>query len=600
MIGIEYKPYIIDMGYLFPPSLAQFLGSGDEVHIFKEVTEHLDVGHLDSDFNGMGQRPYHPLMLLRLLMWGMANGVVSTRKIEVFAHRDISYIYLAGGQRPDYRSLARFRRRNAKEIEKLFKQSVLLCAGLGMVNLGHIALDGTKLKANSSKHKAMSYGRMKQEEERLGKEIAELMRQAEAVDKEEDKTFGEENNGYTLPEELQRREERLEKIRQLRAELEREKREEQGLKEGETPLIKDKEQRSFADKKARIMLMKRGEFDYAYNAQAGTEESHGIIVVADLTNQASDSVHLPEMVAQVRELRKELGFGTAEDKKTEMIPDSLTNEASDSVHIPQMVAEVRELGKEPAFGADEDKKTEMGNESLTTETSNSVHLPEMVAQVRELGKGPGLGTDEDNKTEMSADSGYFSAANIRTEGEGIELLIASGRENKETPKESGENRVYSVERFCYNKNQDVWQCPDGRLLIRPTESSNNEPSSSYHYICGDCSGCRLRQYCLKPNGDKRALVVNEDQLLHGEMRARLKNPEKQAIYRKRKWVAEQPFGQIKEGMGFRGVTMRGETYARAQWLLVCAVQNVMKAVRFIADSRPWMHWLDSLREECPC
>lgn len=514
MIGIEYKPYIIDMGYLFPPSLADFLGCDEEVHIFKEVTEHLDVSHLDSDFNGMGQRPYHPLMLLRLLMWGMANRVVSTRKIEVLAHRDVSYIYLGGGQRPDYRTLARFRRRNAKEIERLFKQTVILCARLGMVNLGHIGLDGTKLKAHSSKHKAMSYGRMKQEEERLGKEIEELMRQAEAVDKEEDKAFGEENNGYSLPEELQRREERVEKICRLREELEREKREEQGLKEGESPQIKDREQRSFADKDARIMLMKRGEFDYAYNAQAGTEESHGVIVVADLTNEASDTVHLPEMVAEVRELRKELGFDA----------------------------------------------------------------------------------DEDEKTEVSADSGYFSADNIKAEGDGIELLIASGRENKEKTKDPGENQIYSVQRFYYDKDGDVWLCPEGRLLRKQIEDSSSEQSSSYHYISDDCTGCKLRQHCLKPNGDRRLLAVNEGQLLHEEMRARLKKPEKQAIYRKRKWVAEQPFGQIKEGMGFRGVTMRGKTYARAQWLFACAVHNVMKAVRLIADLRRWRHWLDSLRE----
>lgn len=515
MIGIEYKPYVPELGYLFPPSLADFLGGDDQVHVFKEVTEHLDISHLDSDFNGMGQRPYHPLMLLRLLMWGMGNGVVSTRKIEVLAHRDVSYIYLAGGQRPDYRSLARFRRRNAKEIEGLFKQTVLLCAGLGMVNLGHIALDGTKLKANSSKHKAMSYGRMKQEEERLGREIQELMRQAEVVDEEEDKAFGEGNNGHSLPEELQRREERLEKIRQLREELEREKREEQGLKEGEEPRIKDKEQRSFADREARIMLMKKGEFEYAYNAQAATEESHGIIVVADLTNAPSDTGHLPETVAEVRELRKELGLG----------PD-----------------------------------------------------------------------EEDEKTKMSADSGYFSASNIRAEGEGIELLIASGRENKETIEEPEENRVYAVERFGYNKNEDVWQCPGGRLLTREVEGPDNGPDSSYRYVCGDCSGCQLRKYCLKPYGEKRVLVVNEDQLLHGEMRARLKNPEKQAVYRKRKWVAEQTFGQTKEGMGFRGVTMRGQTYARAQWLLTCAVHNVMKAVRFISRSRPERQWSDRSRE----
>jgi transposase len=494
MTGIECKSYDIDTGYLFPPSLAEFLGTEDEVHVFREVTEHLDISHLDSDFNGMGQHPYHPLMLLRLLMWGMANRVVSTRRIEVLTHRDVSYIYLAGGQRPDYRTLARFRRRNTKEIKKLFKQTVLLCARLGMVNLGHLALDGTKLKANTSRHKAMSYGRMKEEEKRLEREIEELMQQAEVVDNEEDKRFGKENNGYNLPDELQRREERLNKIRSLREELEQEKREEQHLEEGQTPVIKDKEQRSFADRKARMMLMKRGEFDYGYNAQACTEESHGIIMVADLTNEPADTEHLPEIVEEVRELRQELG------------------------------------------------------------------------------------KPEEETTEISADNGYLSADNIKAEGDGIELLIASGREKKDGEKESRDNRAYSLKRFSYDKEGDVWQCPEGRLLRREMV----EADGRYRYVCADCAGCKRRARCLKPGEDRRTLVVEEAQLLLGEMRARLKKPEKQAIYRRRKWVAEQPIGQIKEGMGFRGVTVRGDDYARGQWLFVCAVYNVMKAVRFIA------------------
>jgi transposase len=502
MVGMEYKPYIMEMGYLFPPSLADFLGTADEVHVFAEVTEHLDISRLNSGFSGMGQHSYHPLMLLRLLMWGLANRVVSTRRIEVLAHRDISFIYLAGGQRPDYRTLARFRRENTAEIEKLFKQTVILCARLGMLNLGHIALDGTKLKANTSKHKAMSYGRMKQEEARLKKEIEELMRQAEAADKEEDQDFGD-SNGYNLPEELQRREQRLKKISQLREELEQEKREEQKLPEGASPQIENKEQRSFADYDGRIMLMKSGGFDYAYNGQAGTEESHGVIVVADLSNEAVDMGQLPKMVEQVRELREEL---------------------------------------------------------------------EMSAE-------------EEQPTEISADSGYFSADNIRTEGKGIELLIASGRENRDPAQEPGENRIYPVHRFEYDPNKDVWRCPEGRLLSRPIEASKPESSGLYRYTCLDCDGCKLSQHCLKARQDRRVLAVNEDQLLHGVMRARLSQPEKQAIYRKRKWVAEQTMGQIKGSLGFRGVTLRGQSYARAQWLFACAVHNVMKAVRFIAQKR---------------
>jgi len=500
MTNVECKPYIIDTGYLFPPSLADFLGAEDEVHVFREVTEHLDVSHLDSDFNGMGQRPYHPLMLLRLLMWGMANRVVSTRRIEVLTHRDVSFIYLAGGQRPDYRTLARFRRRNAKELKRLFKATVLLCARLGMVNLGHIALDGTKIKANTSKHKAMSYGRMKEDEKRLEREIEELMQQAEAVDKEEDKAFGKDSNGYILSEELQRREERVEKIRQLREELECEKRKEQKLDDGKTPLIKDREQRSFADHDARMMLMKKGEFDYGYNAQAGVDEGHGIIVAGDLGNEASDTGYLPGVVKEVQELRQELGKA------------------------------------------------------------------------------------EEETTEMTADRGYFSVDNIKQEGKGIELLIASQREGKDEPLQ-GEGKVYSLDKFDYIKENDLWKCPGGRLLVREKKQGTKGRPKLRRYFCPDCDGCTLRVYCLKPGEERRSLLVKKKQLIRAEMRARLKKPEKQAIYRKRKWVAEQVIGQIKEGLGFRGFTVRGEEFARAQWLFTCAVHNIMKAVRFIAESR---------------
>ena len=498
MTYTEYKPYVIDTGYLFPPSLADFLGAEDEVHIFREITEHLDIGCLDSDFNGMGQHPYHPRMLLRLLMWGMANRVMSTRRIEVLAHRDVSFIYLAGGQKPDYRTLARFRRRNAGAIKRLFKETVLLCVRLGMVNLGHIALDGTKLKANTSKHKAMSYGRMKQEEDRLEREIDELMRQAEVADAEEDEAFGADNNGYNIPEELQRREERLERIRQLREELEREKREEQHLNEEQPPIIEDKEQRSFADGDARMMLMKRGEFDYAYNAQACMDE-HGVIVAGDLSNEASDTGHLPDMVDEVRQLRDALSLN--------------------------------ETGK---------------------------------------------------KTVVTADRGYFSIENIKKEGQGIELLIASGREGKEEPAEAKDG-VYSLERFEYIKESDSWRCPDGRLLVREAKRVSKGRPLLRRYKCPDCEGCSLRRYCLKPGEERRTLLVKRKQLVRAEMRARMKKPEKQAIYRKRKWVAEQVIGQIKGDLGFRELTMRGQEFARAQWLFALAVHNVLKAVRYISS-----------------
>lgn len=205
-----------------------------------------------------------------------------------------------------------------------------------------------------------------------------------------------------------------------------------------------------------------------------------------------------------------------------------------------------------------------------------------------------LGLDETKeKTVATIDSGYFSAENIQEEGEGIELLIASGREDKESVESSEEDqkegeaskKVYPLKRFEYVKETDSWRCPDGRLLVlKETLMTKGEPSL-WRYICKSCEGCSSRAHCLKHGEERRILVVKEKQLIRAEMRARLKKPEKQAIYRKRKWVAEQVIGQIKDGLGFRGVTMRGEEYARGQWLFTCAVHNVMKAVRFISSIR---------------
>jgi transposase len=326
------------------------------------------------------------------------------------------------------------------------------------------------------------------------------MRQAETTDAEEDEAFGADNNDYSLPDGLQRREERLQRIRSLREELEREKRAEQHLKEDQAPVITDREQRSFADSDARMMLMKRGEFDYGYNAQACTDEGHGVIVAAALTNEAADTGHLPDMVQEVRQLRDDLGV-----------------------------------------------------------------------------------TEAEKKTVITADDGYFSVDNIRQEGQGVELLISSGREGKEPS--SADKGVYSVERFDYIRESDRWKCPDGRLLVRGEKTSPNGRPLLRRYVCQDCGGCPSIGHCLKPGEDGRSLLVKRKQLTKAGMRARLKKPEKQAIYRKRKWVAEQVFGQIKDGLGFRGTTVRGEEQARAQWLFVCAVHNVLKAVRYICGNR---------------
>ena len=298
----RFKPYVPDVQAVV--RLEDALPPEHPVHLFVDLVQAVDLSHFVIPPGPKGEKPYHPHALFGILAWGYLHGVRSSRKLARLARQEATFVYLAGGGQPNYRTLARFRRENAAAFRTIFQETVVLALRLGLARLGHVALDGTKLKANTSKHKAMSYGRMRQREAQLRDEIARLTEQAEAQDTAEDQEYGIDSDGYSVAEELRRRETRLAKIQAARERLEAEQRVEQGLSEDTPPAIADKEQRSFADPDARIMLMKRGEYDYAYNAQAGVDGESGVIVVAELTNVAPDVGHLPAAASEVRALRE--------------------------------------------------------------------------------------------------------------------------------------------------------------------------------------------------------------------------------------------------------------------------------------------------------
>jgi transposase len=301
----RFKPYAPDVRAVV--RLEEALPPEHPVHVFVDLVRSVDLAHFVIPPGPKGEKPYHPHALFGVLAWGYLHGVRSSRKLARLARQEATFVYLAGGGRPNYRTLARFRRENAAAFTAVFQETVLLALHLGLARLGHVALDGTKLKANTSKHKAMSYGRMRQREAQLRDEIARLAERAEAQDAAEDQEYGADSDGYSVAEELALREARLAKIRALRERLEAEQRAEQGRPESQPPTIDDKEQRSFADGDARMMLMKRGEYGYAYNAQAAVDAESGVIVAADLTNVAPDVGHLPDLVTRVRSLRGAAG-----------------------------------------------------------------------------------------------------------------------------------------------------------------------------------------------------------------------------------------------------------------------------------------------------
>jgi transposase len=332
----QFRTCDLNQPYLLPPSLQDWLPEGHLVRLVAEVVDTLDLGEIYARYerkDGRGLAAYHPVLMVRLLMYGYCQGVASSRRIERATYEDVAFRYLAVDQHPDHDTIAAFRQEHLESLSKLFVQVLRLCQEAGLVKLGHVALDGTKVKANASKHKAMSYARMEKAEKELEAEVEALLAEAARVDAEEDGKYGKGKRGDELPEEWARRESRLEKIREAKAALEQEAREraeeekarvEAQLKErekqeqergrkfgGRPPQAPDPEQakpeakaqRNFTDPDSRIM--KDGatkEFVQAYNAQAVVDSQAQVIVVAAVTQEANDQKQLVPMLEQVEVL----------------------------------------------------------------------------------------------------------------------------------------------------------------------------------------------------------------------------------------------------------------------------------------------------------
>jgi transposase len=334
-----FRPYELDQSLLLPPNLHDWLPEGDLAYFILAVVEKLDLSAVYEKYEGGkgGYPPYDPRMMTALLLYAYCQGVSSSRKIERATIESVPYRVITGNQQPDHDTISEFRRTHRSALAALFLQVLEMCQEAGLVTLAHVSLDGTKVRANASKHKAMSYGRMKKKRKQLRKEIREFLDKADIVDANEDARYGKGKRGDELPEELQRRKTRLKaidkamKVLEERAKKEaEEKRAEIAAKEeekeqkrddddkprgGRSPnepsdKPKDKAQYNFTDPESRIM--KDGatkSFEQGYNAQAATDDGHQIIVAADVTQQANDKKQAVPMVDQVEE-----NTGRAPDK----------------------------------------------------------------------------------------------------------------------------------------------------------------------------------------------------------------------------------------------------------------------------------------------
>jgi len=300
-----YRPYCPEQLYLLPPSLQDWLPENHLAYFVSDVVDQLDLSEIESYYekDDRGQPPYHPRMMTKVLVYGYCVGVFSSRKIEKRLLEDVPFRVLAAGNQPDFRTISDFRKIHLQALEGLFQQVLRLALEAGAIKLGRVALDGTKVKANASKHKAMSYKRMQEDERALRKEVQKLLAQAKAADEQEDARYGKDKSGDELPEELSRRETRLKRIREAKKALEERAREEaekdgKDKEEASEAKPKEKAQYNFSDPESRIMKGADG-FVQAYNAQAAVESTSQLIVAQAVTQEANDKQQIVPMVEAI-------------------------------------------------------------------------------------------------------------------------------------------------------------------------------------------------------------------------------------------------------------------------------------------------------------
>jgi transposase len=375
----SFLPYAPDQSFLLPPSPRDWLPEGHLAYFISETVEALDLGAFYAPYEGDGRRnqPFAPRMMVKVLLYAYATGTFSSRGIARKLEEDVAYRVLAAGNFPAHRTICEFRQQHLEALGELFVQVVRIAREAGVVRLGTLVVDGSKVKANASKRKAMSYGRMLQEERRLREQIAELTARAAAVDAREDAELGPEVRGDELPEELQRREQRLRKIQEAKARLEARQAEEDRKKgrsdddDRKSPrggrhfardfgVPPDKAQENFTDPESRIMKTTNG-FEQCYNGQLAVDEGSQLIIATGLTNNAADNDELvplldraksnlgcdPQQVLADAGYRAEATFQTLETRGIDAYI-SLAREGSEDPALPATLAATRRMAQKLA------------------------------------------------------------------------------------------------------------------------------------------------------------------------------------------------------------------------------------------------------------
>jgi transposase len=302
-VAKTYRPYVPEQDLLLPPSLRDWLPEDHLAYFVSDLVDHLDLSAITKVYEeeDRGYPPYHPVMMTKVLVYAYCVGVFSSRRIQRRLREDIPFRVLAAGNEPDFRTIADFRKTHLTALQGFFEQVLEMARELGAARVGRVALDGTKVKANASKHKAMSYDRMREKQRQLRKEVEQLLAQAEAADAAEDTQYGANRRGDELPAELQRRESRLTRIREAKRVLEARAKAEAVAADQPSDAAKPdpKAQYNFTDPESRIMKGPDG-FVQAYNAQVAVDEQY-LIVGQAVTQETNDKQQLMPMITTIEE-----------------------------------------------------------------------------------------------------------------------------------------------------------------------------------------------------------------------------------------------------------------------------------------------------------
>ena len=485
----RYRPWTPTQTYLLPPSPLEWLPEGHLAFFLLDVVASLDLSSIENriqDKDARGERPYDPRMMTVLLLYAYCVGVFSSRRIARETYEDVAFRMLCGEEHPHFTTVNQFRLDHRKALSGLFLQVLKLCRRAGLVTLGHVSIDGTKVQANASKHKAMSYERMREDEKRLAEEIEQLLRRADRKDEEEDARYGKGGAPEDLPEELRRREGRLARIREAREALEREA--------AEARAEQLREQARVQRAKAQDPEVEAVERQRAQTRAERREEK-----ARKIDGRGPDDGPAPPQTSD-------------EALPTHQVPTTVEGEPKPEAQRNFTDPESRIMVRDGAYlqGFNAQIAVDAGSQvivaaAVTNQAPDPEHLVPLVERViANCGEVPDV---------LTGDAGYFSQTNVEhCERRGILPVISPGRER-----------------------------PGEHTDLAATKSATAQ-----------------------------------------RMRARLRDPEGDRLYRMRKTITEPVFGQIKEARGFRRFLLRGLARVRDEWSLLCLTHNLLKLYRATA------------------